>query len=527
MKKYLLKAPDNTISRRSFLLSSAGAGIAAVGLGNSLFPTTAKAAPKKRGGSVRVAKGHGSTSDTLDPGTYASSYMIAVSYGINGFLTGVGTDGQIEPELAEDWEASEDAKSWRFKLRDGVVFHNGKMVTADDVIASINFHRKEDSTSAAKPLLEGIVDIRVDGHGVIFELSAGNADFPFTFTDYHLSILPAHDGEIDWRSGIGCGPYKLVSYEPGVVTRLVRNHEDWNQDRGWFEEVELLSIVDNNARTTALISGDVHAVDKLDLKTAGLMERNPDVKIHSVAGNQHFTFAMSTNQDPFTNQHVRLALKYGINRQELVDKILFGYGNVGNDHPIGRGQRYFNDELEQREFDPDRAMYHLEQAGMDGLSVELAAADAGFPGAVDAAVLFQASAAQAGIDLDVKRVPNDGYWADVWMKHPFTAVYWGGRPVEDAMLSTAYSSGAAWNDTFWENERFNALLVSARAELDEAKRRDMYFEMQAILNEDGGAVIPMFANYVFATGPGISTGDQFSSHWEMDGERWMERWSFA
>ena len=124
-------------------------------------------------------------------------------------------------------------------------------------------------------------------------------------------------------------------------------------------------------------------------------------------------------------------------------------------------------------------------------------------------------------------MPNDGYWADVWMKHSFSAVYWGGRPVEDAMFSTAYASGASWNDTFWENERFNELLVTARAELDEAKRREMYFEMQAILSNDGGAIIPMFANYVFATGPDVVTGDGFSSHWDVDGERWMERWSFA
>jgi peptide/nickel transport system substrate-binding protein len=113
------------------------------------------------------------------------------------------------------------------------------------------------------------------------------------------------------------------------------------------------------------------------------------------------------------------------------------------------------------------------------------------------------------------------------MKDAFSAVYWGGRPVEDAMLTTAYSAGAEWNDTFWDNSRFNELLVTARSELDEDKRRTMYHEMQAILNNDGGAIIPMFANYVFATGSDIVTGDQFSSHWEMDGERWMERWSFA
>ena len=491
------------------------------------MPKGALAATPQRGGTIRVAKADGATTDTLDPGTFTGSFMIATTYGINGFLTGVGTDGSLEPEIAESWDASPDAKTWRFTLRKGVTFHNGKPVTAEDVVASINYHAKEDSTSAAKPLLEKIVSMKADGDVAEFVLADGNADFPFTFTDYHLAIQPSEGGEIDWKSGIGCGPYKLVDYQPGISAKFTRNHDDWNQNRGWFEEIEMLAIADPNARTTALVSGDVHAMDKLDLKTAALMGRNENVKIHSVAGNQHFTFAMSTNQAPYNDPNVRLALKYAINRQELVDKILFGYGTIGNDHPIGRGQRYFNDEMEQTEYDPDKAKFYLKEAGLDSVSVALSAADAAFPGSVDAAVLYQASAQSAGITINAVREPNDGYWSDVWMKKPFSAVWWAGRPTEDAMLTLAYSSGAAWNDTFWENDRFDELLVAARAELDEAKRRDMYFEMQHILNRDGGAIIPVFANYVFATNTDIVTSDQFSSHFTMDGDRWMERWSFA
>ncbi len=513
-----------TPSRRGFLQGSTALGLSAMAA--SSFASSAYAAPT-RGGSLRVAKGDGATTDTLDPATFAGSFMVATAYGIHGFLTGIGTDGDIEPQLAESWEASADAKTWRFKLRSGVAFHNGKALNADDVVATINYHTKEDSTSAVKSLLASIESVKADGEVVEFVLDAGNADFPFTFTDYHMPILPSADGEVDWKSGVGCGPYKLVSLDPGISAKFARNHEDWDQNRGWFEEIELLSIADPNARTTAFVSGDVHAIDKLDLKTAGLMGRNPNVTIHSVAGSQHFTFAMSTNQAPFDDPNVRLAMKYGIDRQELVDKILFGYGVLGNDHPIGRSQRFFNTELEQTSYDPDRAKFHLKEAGLDSVSVALSAADAGFPGSVDAATLYQASAGKGGINIDVIREPNDGYWSDVWMQKPFSAVWWAGRPVEDAMLTTVYASGASWNDTFWDNTRFNELLVAARSELDEAKRRDMYFEMQAILNQDGGAVIPVFANFVFATGSNVVTGDQFSAHFDMDGERWMERWSFA
>ena len=525
MKASKPNPPMSGPTRRSVLAAGAAlSGLAVTGLG--LGPARAE---QKRGGSFRAAMGHGSTTDTLNPGTWENDFVNGLGYGYCGYLSGVRRDGSLEPQIAESWEASPDATEWRFKIRSGVTFHSGKSVTPEDVVASINFHRAEDSTSAAKPLVDAITDISVDGDTVVFKLQAGSADFPFTFTDYHLAIMPAGgDSGIDWASGDGCGPYKIKEFKAGVQVALEKNENDWDSSRGFFDQIEVLSIVDPNARTTALISGDVNMIDKIDLKTVGLLGRNPKIKIHSVAGNQHYTFAMSVNKEPFTDVNVRRALKHAVNRQELVDKILFGYGSVGNDHPIGRGQRYFNGEMPQTQYDPDKAKFYLKEAGLSSLDVELSAADAAFGGAVDAAVLFQNSASAAGINLKVNRMPNDGYWADVWMKHAFSAVYWGGRPTEDAMFTTAYAAGAAWNDTFWDNARFNELLLAARAELDEAKRRDMYYEMQAILSDDGGAVIPMFANFVFATSADVDTGgDQFSSHWDKDGHRWWERWSLA
>jgi len=515
------------LSRRSFLQTTAAAG-AVAGTGSLILPRAARA-QQKRGGSFRAAIGHGQTSDTLNPGLWENDFTIGLGYAFCGYLTGVARDGSLEPQIAESWEASADAATWRFKLRSGTTFHSGKPITAEDVIASVNFHRGEGSTSAAKPLVEEISDIAADGDTVVFTLTGGNADFPFAFTDYHIAILPVGDQNgIDWASGDGCGPYKLVDFEPGVRAKFVKNENDWDSNRGFFEEIEFLAVVDTNARTTALVSGDVNMIDKIDLKTVALMARNPQIKVHSVAGNQHYTMPMNATMDPFTDNNVRLALKYAINRQELVDKILFGYGSLGNDHPIGQGQRFYNTDLPQTEYDADKARFHLKEAGLDSLDVTLSVADAAFAGAVDAGVLYQNSAAAAGINIKVNRVPNDGYWSDVWMKDPWSASYWGGRPTEDAMFATAYSAGAAWNESFWENDRFNELLVLARSELDEAKRRDMYGEMQMLLNTEGSSVIPMFANYVFATGPGVDTGgEEFSSHWDKDGHRWVERWSFA
>lgn len=514
-----------TISRREFLTRMSALGVAAA-IPGVFFSDMALAQPKK-GGHMRMGKAHGQTTDTLDPATYENGFTIALAHAIHGYLTEVGVDGSVQPSLAESWESSPDAAVWTFKLRGGVTFHSGKSLTTEDVIASINYHRGENSTSAAGPIVAEIQEISADGPDkVVFTLAGGNADFPFTLSDYHLIIGPAKDGTLDWKSGDGCGVYQIDNLKFGVSATLKRYADHWADDRGFFDSIEMLTLVDTNARTTALLSGEVDAIDRVDLKTVNLLQRKPGLTIHSVAGNQHFTFAMSCNKDPFTDVNIRLALKHAVNREELVEKILQGYGAVGNDHPIGPGQRFHNGELAQTPYDPDKAKWYLKQAGLDSLTVSLSASEAAFGGAVDAAVLFQNSAQAAGIDLKVVREPNDGYWSDVWMKKPFTAVYWGGRPVEDAMFTTAYKSGASWNDTFWSNERFDELLNLARAELDEAKRREMYYEMQALVNQDGGAIIPMFASYVFATSEKVAYPEKFASNWDLDGERWAERWWF-
>ncbi|MCC5987863.1 MAG: ABC transporter substrate-binding protein [Pararhodobacter sp.] len=504
-------------------------GATALGAAGLILPASYRkaAAEPRRGGVMRIAMGHGNTSDNLDPATWDNAYVQVMASTIHNYLTEIDTDGTLAPEIAESWEASADAATWTFRIREGVTFHSGRTVTPEDVVASINHHRGEDSGSAAKPIVDPITDIQIDGQYVIFTLEAGNADFPFIMSDYHLPIMPSTDGRIDPRSADGCGGYVMQSFEPGVEAHMTRNPDYWKPNRAHVDEVIMLPIIDAAARQNALITGEVDVIDRVDLNTVHLLERSPNIRVISVPGTQHYTFVMDSRVEPFTDNNVRLALKYAVNRQQLVDTVLSGYGVVGNDHPIGRSNRYFADELEQRELDPERARYHLQQAGLDSLDVSLSASDAAFGGAVDAAVLFSETAAQAGININVVREPSDGYWSNVWMVKPFTAVYWGGRPTEDWMFSTAYATGAAWNDGFWDHERFNQLLSEARSELDEDRRREMYVDMQSIVRDEGSTVIPMFANYVMAVSDTIATPDDIGANWTMDGFRAPERWWMA
>ncbi len=447
-------------------------GAVALGAGFHL-PAFAQNTPKK-GGSFRLGATSANTNDSHDPATWGTSDVVNTGLwgAVYNNLMEVGPDGKLVFELAETAEPSSDAKTWVFRLRQGVVFHSGKALDAEDVVASFNHHRGKESKSAAKGIVDQITDIRADGSDkVVFTLANGNADFPYMCTDYHLVIGPQVNGRIDWEPANGTGGYLLVSHERGISMSLKRNTNYWKQGRAHFDDVKILGIADVAARMNALITGEVDAIARVDIKTLNMLKRNPDIMINEVTGTQHYTLPMFTDTAPFDNKDVRLALKYAIDREAIVNTILFGHGQPGLDSPVTPANRYFASDLKPRPYDPEKARFHLKQAGLSELKVDLSAADAAFNGAVDTALLYREQALKAGIDINVIREPNDGYWSNVWLKKPFVMCFWAGRPTEDWMFSQVYAAGAEWNDTHWNNARFNELLVAARAELDEAKAR--------------------------------------------------------
>ena len=511
------------INRRGLLKSGVVAGIiAATGL-------PAKAAAK-RGGTLRLGLSGANTSDSWDGRTHSDHFMIHMGHGtVFDCLTEISASGELIGELAESWEASADAKTWTFNLRKGVKFHNGKSFGADDVIESLNMHTAEGAKSAAKPIVAAISEMKKLGeHQIQFVLEAGNADFPFLLSDYHIMMFPAGMVDEAIAKGIGTGLYRVVSFDPGVrcvLTRVDSHYKDGHA--GWFDDIEAIAINDSSARMNALMTGQVDAVSKVDFKTEPLMRANPNVNIFEVTGNMHYTFPMLTNQAPFDDINVRKALKYSLNREEMVDKILQGHGAAGNDHPIGPANQYLAKDIPQLELDIDKAKFHLKAAGLTELNLDMSASSAAFNGAVDGAQLYQASAKAAGININVVQEPADGYWSNVWLKKGWCASYWSGRVTEDWMFSTSWASGVPWNESHWENARFQELLISARAELDSDKRREQYGEMQMLASAEGGVIIPMFANFVDAASSKLAHGPDIGNVWMMDSSRLTERWWFA
>ncbi len=515
---------EGRISRREFLAKVTALGFAAA-LSPTLLSTPAHAAKPKRGGRFRVGITGFATTNTLDPALLDDIGNYFINWSLRNNLVEVDYKGEAIPELAESWEANSDATQWIFRLRKGVEFHNGKSFEAEDVVDSINHHRKKDTKSGAKALMDQVEDVRADSkHMVIFKLTGGNADFPYILNDYHLTIQQAGTAGKQFDEGIGTAGYVLKSFEPGVRAFMTRNPNYWKEGRAHFDEVEVIGIADVNARTNALKTGRIDFMNRCELKTVHLLKKTPGIRIIRVNSTFHYTLPMFTDVAPFDNNDVRLALKYAINREEIVKKMLRGYGTVGNDHPIAPLMKYHATDLPQRTYDPDKAQYHLKKAGLSNLTVKLHTAPiANF---IDAALLYKEQSTKAGITVDVVQEPTDGYWSNVWLKKPFVSCYWNGRATVDWMLSTSYSGAAPWNDSHFHHARFDKLLTEARAELDQKKRAAMYFECQKILRDEGGVIVYLFKDNVEAVNDKIKF-DNIAGNWEADGSKASERWWFA
>ncbi len=509
-----------SLSRRAVLRGATALGIAAVGV-PLLGSGRARAADEPtKGGNVRMGIAGGSTGDNLDPTTWTDSVTLVCGFALWNYLIENGPDNKPVPELAESYEAKPGAAEWVLNLRKGIKFSNGKEFDADDAVYSLNLHRGETKSGAAGPM-KAISDIKkTDTHQIQITLSAADADLPYVLSDYHLVMVPA--GFKDWASPVGSGAYTLDKFDAGVRISLKRNPDYWKPGRGNADTIEITVINDASARLNALLSGQVDLIHRVDPKTVALLKKNPKLQIVQAPGGWHAIMPMMVDHDPYTSADVRTALKLAIDREAVLKTMFAGYGTVGNDQPIPRGDPYFNTALEQTKYDPDKAKFHFKKAGSPAAQILLQASDAAFGGAVDMAQLYQANAKKAGIAIEVKKEPADGFWDNVWLKGAFTTSYWGGRPAATQMFGVAYKSDAPWNDTHWKVPEFDKLLADARAELDEAKRKEYIWAMQEMLHSQGGGVIPVFRDWLDAHSTRIG-GHTPHSGFDLDNGRICEK----
>lgn len=501
--------------RREFLKQAAAAGsVLALGAG----PALAQSQTPVRGGKLTIAATGAAGTDSLDPRTISSIYHGMQAYLYGNCLTEMGEGNRLVGELAESWESSQGGRRQLFALRKGVSFHNGRAMTAADVVWSINLHRGADSKSAAKVLLDPVTDVRADGNNVIFETAEVYADLPYVLSDQHLIIVPANT--TDFNVGVGTGPYVVQRYVPGQRIAGTRNPNYWKQGRAHVAECELLAVGDTTARMSALQSGEIQMMERVDTRTAGLLERVPGIQVLRSSTGAYRPFMMLCDNAPYNNADLRMALKLAIDREDLLKRVFRGYGRVGNDHPIGNADPFHATDIAQRTYDPEQARSLYRRSGHSG-PLMLSFSDVAFAEAPDAATVFKEHASRAGINIELVREPNDGYWNNVWRKKPFCAAAWGGRPTAGIMLATAFKAGATFNDSNWNSPEFDAALAQARAELNDQKRRELYSRCQRLINTTGGCINPIFADVL--DGARANVRGFFPGNYAMSGMRVVER----
>jgi peptide/nickel transport system substrate-binding protein len=513
------------MSRRDFLGRAAALGVTSL-VANSLLGSAAYAAGPIKGGVLKVGLQGGESTNSLDPALDASQVPFNFGRQWGEFLFRLNPDGSLTNLIAEEIGSSPDAKTWTMKIRKGVEFHNGKTVSAEDVVATLERHSDEKSKSGALGLLRGIETLKASGDEVIVTLKEASADFPYLMADYHLLVQP-NGGKDNPNAGISAGPYRVSVDEPGVRYGGEKFANYWQGDKlGHADQIEIVVINDATARIAALQGGQVHMINRVEPKIVDLVKQIAGVTIQNVSGRGFYPFNMFCDTAPFDNNDLRMALKLAMDREDMLSKILRGYGSLGNDFPINSAYPLFSDDIEQREFDPEKAAEFYKKSGHSG-SILLRTSEVAFPGAVDAAQLYQQSCAKAGIKIEIKREPGDGYWSEVWNKTPFHQSYWSGRSTQDQMYSTAYVTTADWNDTRFKNPKFDKMVLDARGELDEAKRKKMYRDIAVVMRDQGGVIVPFFSQFIDAVDSKVGGYQKNPAAELMDGYALAECWLTA
>ncbi len=496
------------ITRRNFLSSTA---IAAISIMTSdlLLPSAgggpAMAADQKI---LRISTGEAdSAKGTLDPAFSTDDPDATRISLVHERLVTLDENFAPKAQLAESWSSNPTADEWTFKIRPNVKFHNGKPLTSKDVVYS--FRRLLDPATASPAASSlAVVDPKgiaaPDDHTVTFKLSAPAVEFPALIANRFTYILNAEQPAEELRTkGVGTGPFKVISFTPGEEpSKFAKNENYWREGLPKVDAVELRSIPDGSARIAAIAAGQIDLVWDLPLSGLKALEGNSDVKVLSVPSPFVVTIAAQSDVPPFNDVRVREALKRVVDRDQIIQLVYGGHARVAADNPVAPWVQYaLKDPPKPR--DVELAKKLLAEAGhAKGLDLELFTSDT-VDGFNEIATLFQAQAAEAGINVKITKWPANDYWDSVWLKKPFIMSSWSGRPADDA-LAVAYLSDAKWNETHWKNPEFDAAIKEARQTVDEAKRTALYQKAQKLLIDDGGAIIPAFPDSIGATRANVS-----------------------
>ena len=487
-----------SISRRSLILagSALSAGLSLAGLPQLGL---AQGAPR-RGGVLRMSVDQ--AAGVLNPLLTRVNPEYLVAELLYSGLTRLAPDMSAAPDLAESWSASPDVKEWTFRLRQGLRFHDGSPCTAKDVAATFKAILDPKTASPARTNVGPMGEVvAMDDRNVAFRLTTPYADLPVALAYTNAKIVPAAVASGDpaqlSKTANGTGPFKLVSYEPARQIVVARNENYYDSARPYLDRVEIVVYPDPTAEASALIAGDTDLIANTPPTEFPRFADAPGVAPLRTASGQFLNVNMGCDQKPFGDIRVRQALALTVDRKAMVDFCAQGYGTPGNDVPLNAAYHFFK-QVPDKKPDVAKAKQLLADAGFpNGIDLKLIASDT--PSTrTSMGVALREMAKAAGFRIDVETMPHATYLEQVWKKGPFYVGFYNMQASADAIFALLYTSNAAWNETRWNNAEFDKYVNEARGTTDEAKRRELYGQAQALMHEQVPSVIPVFFDLLAA-----------------------------
>jgi len=422
------------------------------------------------------------------------------------YLTQTDAKGITHPYLLDKWEASEDLKTWKLKLRQGIKFSNGQELTADDVVFNFQQWLKKETGSSLMGQMSYLSATgveKVDNYNITLHLNSPTIFLPEHLFHYAAAIVPATFGGDITREPIGTGPFTVKEYVPGERCRLVRRDGYWqNGDDGkplpYLDEIVMVQLGDDpSAWLTALKSGQVEMVVEPPVTIWEGVKDDPRFTVLPTQTSATRVLRVRADQKPWTDAKVRQALKYCHNREKILAVALRNQGVIGNDTHVAPVQPEFVD-VKPFPFDTAKAKALLAEAGYpNGLDVELAVAS-DWPESMAYAQALKEDAAAAGLRINLKTMPATQYW-DGWTDFNMGITWWAHRPLAPMTLSVAYTADdqgkpGAWNESHWVDKEFCDLAKQAEGTLDIKARQAIVGKMEEIMKDRGPICTPFFMN---------------------------------
>ncbi|SFM80334.1 peptide/nickel transport system substrate-binding protein [Pseudonocardia ammonioxydans] len=469
-------------TRRRLLGGAAGLAAAAFLAGCGGPAAARDAGPPRRGGVLRVGVTGGGASDTLDPHSPATNPDIARTLSLYEPLLHWDDAYTLQPAVAEAVRPEPGARAWTATIREGIVFHDGRPVTPDDVVATFaRITDPDDPKSGASQL--GVLDrvVVAGDRQVRFELSEPSPVFDQYLAEYSCGIVPA---DFDVSRPVGTGAFRFEAFSPGQQSAFVRHDGYWRPDEPHLDRLELINFAEDDARINALLSGQVDAIDQVPLSLTEVVGSYESVRLLTSETGAWLPFTMRVDVAPFDDVRVRQALRLIAGRDEMVNQVLSGLGAPAADL-YGRFDPQYLDP--RREQDIERARDLLSAAGKPNLSVELVTSPIQ-AGTVEAAQVLATQARAAGVEIGLRRVDTSTFFSDQYLQWEFAQSFWNTRNYIP-QASQSSMPDAPFNETHWDDAEYQAVIRRARSELDPAVRAQLVRQAQRIEFDRGGYLI--------------------------------------